>query len=197
MTKMHPFVYCAPAPRLSSSEAYTQETGTEETYTEERTAQREALPRRAARQTEMIRNTATANQERIAGQLRHILLVEDNAGDVLLIRQTLEGYPVQIHVARDGSDAIFMLAEGRFEPDLIVLDLNLPKVSGAMFLARTHPDAPVVVFSSSSNPAEIKHSLDLGAKEFVSKPNDLEEYSERVCGIVSDWLGLNPSPPPV
>jgi CheY-like chemotaxis protein len=139
----------------------------------------------------------TSNKAPLPEPLRHILLVEDNAGDILLIRQTLEDYPVHIHVARDGSDAIFILAEGRFEPDLILLDLNLPKVSGTMFLARSHPNAPVVVFSSSSNPAEIKHSLELGAKEFVSKPADLEEYSARVSSIVSDWLGLAPVAAPI
>jgi two-component system, chemotaxis family, response regulator Rcp1 len=123
-------------------------------------------------------------------QVRHIFVIEDNAGDVLLIRQILEEQqiPIRVHVARDGDQALFMLAEGRFQPDLILLDLNLPKVSGSWFLARSKPKVPVVVFSSSSNPADIQDSTELGVKEFVRKPADLEEYAERVSRIVRDWL---------
>jgi CheY-like chemotaxis protein len=122
--------------------------------------------------------------------VRHIFVIEDNAGDVLLIRQILQQQriPIQVHVARDGAQALFMLAEGRFQPDLILLDLNLPMVSGSWFLERSKPEAPVVVFSSSSNPADIQDSTELGAKEFVQKPSDLQEYAERVSRIVRDWL---------
>jgi CheY-like chemotaxis protein len=123
-------------------------------------------------------------------QVRHIFLIEDNAGDVLLIRQILQEQqiPVRIHVARDGSQALFMLAEGLFQPDLILLDLNLPKISGFWFLERSKPQVPVVVFTSSSNPADVQGSVELGAKEFVQKPSDLQEYAERVSRIVRDWL---------
>jgi CheY-like chemotaxis protein len=125
--------------------------------------------------------------------LRHIFVIEDNAGDVLLIRQILQQQhiPIQVHVARDGAQALFMLAEGRFQPDLILLDLNLPMVSGNRFLARSNPVAPVVVFSSSSNPADIQESTKLGAREFVQKPIDLEEYAARVSRIVEDWLPVS------
>jgi DNA-binding response OmpR family regulator len=123
-------------------------------------------------------------------RVRHIFVIEDNAGDVLLIRQILQQQqiPIRVHVARDGAQALFMLAEGRFQPDLVLLDLNLPKVSGSWFLEQSRPKAPVVVFSSSSNPADIQDSRELGAKEFVQKPTDLEEYAERVSRIVRDWL---------
>ena len=123
-------------------------------------------------------------------RVRHIFVIEDNAGDVLLIRQILQQQPipVRVHVARDGAQAMFMLAEGQFQPDLILLDLNLPKVSGSWFLVRSKPVVPVVVFSSSSNPADIQGCVELGAKEFVQKPTDLEEYAERVSRIVRDWL---------
>jgi len=122
--------------------------------------------------------------------LRHIFVIEDNAGDVLLIRQILQQQqiPIRVHVARDGAQALFMLAEGQFQPDLILLDLNLPKVSGCWFLERSKPQVPVVVFSSSSNSADIQGSMALGAKDFVQKPVDLEEYAERVSRIVRDWL---------
>jgi len=120
-------------------------------------------------------------------------VIEDSAGDVLMIRQILQQQPISIrvHVARDGAQAMFMLAEGRFEPDLILLDLNLPKVSGSWFLARSKPKVPVVVFSSSSDPADIQGSVELGASEFVQKPTDLQEYSERVSRIVKDWLKVS------
>lgn len=124
---------------------------------------------------------------------RHIFVIEDNAGDVLLIRQILQlqQIPIRVHVARDGAQALFMLAEGRFEPDLILLDLNLPKVSGSWFLERSKATSPVVVFSSSSNPADIQGSVELGAKEFVQKPTDLEEYAELISRIVKDWLPVS------
>ncbi len=124
---------------------------------------------------------------------RHIFVIEDNAGDVLLIRQILQlqQISIRVHVARDGAQALFMLAEARFEPDLILLDLNLPKVSGNWFLERSKPTSPVVVFSSSSNPADIQGSVELGAKEFVQKPTDLEEYAECISRIVKDWLPVS------
>ena len=122
--------------------------------------------------------------------VRHVFLIEDNAGDILLIRQILKELPIpiRVHVARDGAQALFMLAEGQFQPDLILLDLNLPRMSGNWFLARSKPSAPVVVFSSSSNPADIRDSAELGAKEFVQKSTDLHEYAERVSRIIADWL---------
>jgi len=122
--------------------------------------------------------------------VRHVFLVEDNAGDILLIRQILEAQaiPIRLHVARDGDQALFMLAEGLFQPDLILLDLNLPKVSGSWFLSRSKLQVPVVVFSSSSNTADIRKALELGAKAFVEKPTDIEEYAGQVSQIITDWL---------
>ena len=139
----------------------------------------------------IVHPTASNDQtEMRVEQVRHIFVIEDNAGDVLLIRQILQQQqiPIRLHVARDGDQALFMLAEGRFQPDLILLDLNLPKASGSWFLARSRPKAPVVVFTASSNPADIQDSTELGAKEFVQKPSDLQEYAERVSRIVRDWL---------
>ena len=138
----------------------------------------------------MIRRAPASDNARAMNRLQHIFLIEDNAGDVLLIRQTLDGMdiPLQVHVARDGDQALFMLAEGHFQPDLILLDLNLPRVSGNWFLARCKPTVPVVVFSSTSNPADIRQAAELDVKEFVQKPSDLEQYAECVCRIVRDWL---------
>jgi len=83
-----------------------------------------------------------------------VLLVEDNPGDTLLVGQILAEFqlPVRLHVARDGEQAIHMLTDADLKPSLIVLDLNLPKVSGSDLLKRySGRHVPVVVFSSSRN----------------------------------------------
>ena len=119
-----------------------------------------------------------------------VLLVEDNTADVIMIRQALYEcpVPVNLHIARDGQQALLMLTNSYFKPDLIILDLNIPKITGPALLGKWRVGTtPVVVFSSSANPAERARSLALGAREFVSKPMDLDEFSDAVCGIVEKW----------
>ena len=103
-----------------------------------------------------------------------LFLIEDNVGDVVLFRQVVAEcqIPIRLRIALDGLQALQMLADPRYyKPDLIVLDLNVPKVSGLEVLRRYGPtDVPVVVFSSSQNPFEMQDALKLGAKEFVRKP---------------------------
>src|ERR1700680_5148700 len=108
-----------------------------------------------------------------------VLLVEDNAGDILLIRQVLSksSFSIRLHVEMDGERALQMLAEPQFKPNLIILDLNIPKIPGLAVLEKCMPAAPVVVFSSSAKPAEIKQAIELGVREFVRKPSDLEEFA--------------------
>src|ERR1700688_165566 len=112
------------------------------------------------------------------GSVLRILLVEDNPGDVLLIQQILStALPsVNIRVAMDGEQALRMLSDPDLKPDLVILDLNIPKVPGIAILAQCRPTAPVVVFSSSSNPTEIQRAKDLGVRDFVHKPIDFEEF---------------------
>jgi len=118
-----------------------------------------------------------------------LLHVEDCAGDVLMVRQALAGerIPVSIHVAVDGKQAVDMLAGRHFDPDLILLDLRLPKLDGLSVLERTRPNVPVVVFSASSSPTEIQRSFELGVKDFVTKPLGADEYSRVVSYIVRKW----------
>ena len=119
-----------------------------------------------------------------------VLLVEDNAGDTLLIQQTLaEGsIPVRVHVARDGEQALQMLDDPEFNPDLIILDLNIPRIPGSAVLERYHSKrTPIVIFSSSWNEAEISRAMELGAREFAQKPTDLQAFSDVVCGMVERW----------
>ena len=121
--------------------------------------------------------------------MKQILLIEDGAGDVLLIRQVLTDArpPIKVSVARDGEQALRLLADPEFTPDLIILDLNIPKIPGIALLARCKPAAPVVVFSSSSNPTEIRRAMELGVREFVQKPNNLDEFAKVVRKMIRDW----------
>jgi CheY-like chemotaxis protein len=121
-------------------------------------------------------------------QAFEILLVEDSAGDAMLIRQALRHVPVHLHIARDGAQALLMLTNPHVQLDLIILDLNIPRITGTALLERWQVGpTPVVVFTSSANPAERGRCLALGACEFVSKPTDLEEFSEAVRKIVDTW----------
>ena len=118
-------------------------------------------------------------------QLRHIFVIEDNAGDVLLIRQILQQQqiPIRVHVARDGAQAMFMLAEGRFQPDLILLDLNLPKTSGldALRQIRLNPTTrgiPVVVLTVSRKEPDLLQSFTMGIVDYLIKPLDPDRFAQ-------------------
>lgn len=119
-----------------------------------------------------------------------VLYVEDSAGDVLLTQQILGEFlqPVKLSVARDGKQALAMLADERFQPAMIILDLSLPVLSGYDVLERNpRKDIPVVIFSASQNPADMERTLSLGAKEYVHKPIDMVGYRNAVLGMVRNW----------
>ncbi len=120
-----------------------------------------------------------------------VLLVEDNAGDALLIGQALAECPVPIHlhIARDGEQALQILREPGFTPDLVILDLNLPKISGYGVLA-AHPlgRTPVVVFTGSRNELDVDRSFALGVSGYMRKPTELDQYKSAVCGMVQKWV---------
>ena len=119
-----------------------------------------------------------------------VLLVEDNAGDTLLIQQTLVecSIPVKLHVARDGEQALQMLDSQDLKPRLIILDLNIPRIPGSAVLERYQSTRiPIVIFSSSWNEAEIHRALELGARDFVQKPTDIQAFSDAVCGMIHKW----------
>lgn len=118
-----------------------------------------------------------------------ILLVEDCAGDTLLVSQILKdsAIPVNLHVARDGAQAMLMLADRDFQ--LIILDLNMPGVSGYEVLQRNQSrNIPTVVFTSSSKTSDREWALVLGAREYIEKPTDLGLFSEAVRGILERWV---------
>ena len=126
-----------------------------------------------------------------------VLLIEDSAGDALLITQILEDSPIPVRVrhARDGGEALMMLETHVSQPDLVIMDWNMPIVSGSGVLERYHPrHVPVVVFSSSWNEAERRRSLELGAQEFVRKPMHLQAFKDAICGFVERWADQKKSP---
>ena len=120
-----------------------------------------------------------------------VLVIEDSVGDVLLIKQILNEMPIRLRIARDGLQALLILADPAFKPSLVILDLNIPDISGREVLARYHPKAPpVVVFSSSWNEGEKTRALAMGARDYVTKPMDLDAYVGALRGMVQKWVPL-------
>jgi two-component system, chemotaxis family, response regulator Rcp1 len=131
-----------------------------------------------------------------------ILLVEDNPGDVRLTREALREGKVQseLQVARDGVEALDLLSRrGPYanapRPDLILLDLNLPRKDGRELLAELKADEtlrriPVVVLSTSRAEEDIRRSYDLHANCYITKPVDLDRFIEVVKSIDAFWLGV-------
>jgi CheY-like chemotaxis protein len=141
------------------------------------------------------------------GKPVEILLVEDNPGDVRLTIEALKEGKVRNHlvVARDGVEALQMLRRegshgGLTRPDLILLDLNLPKKDGREVLAEIKSDAnlkriPVVVLTTSKAEADVLKSYDLHANCFITKPVDLDQFITVVKSIDDFWLSLVKLPP--
>jgi CheY-like chemotaxis protein len=138
-----------------------------------------------------------------------ILLVEDNPGDARLTREALALSKVRnnLHHARDGEEAIaFLRREGRYgsapTPDLVLLDLNLPRRDGREVLEDIKNDVslkhiPVVILTSSQADEDILRSYRLHANCFITKPVDLEQLTKVVQGIEQFWFTLVRLPPEV
>ena len=120
-----------------------------------------------------------------------ILLIEDNPGDSFLVEEALRtcAIPMDITVAEDGEKGLFLLTQGKVDPDLVILDLSIPKISGISVLQQYQPKEkpPVVVFSSTWGETDIRQALEFGAREVVHKPIDVRSFREAVCGIVRKW----------
>lgn len=129
-----------------------------------------------------------------------VLLVEDNPGDADLTRETLESGKIalQIDVVTDGAQAIdFLLRRPPYEtartPDLVLLDLNLPKLSGREVIAeiKRHEHlrvVPIVVLTSSDAEQDVVKSYALGASCYVTKPVGLEAFQAIVRSVQDFWF---------
>lgn len=136
-----------------------------------------------------------------------ILLVEDNPGDVRLTREALREAKVanNLHVAPDGVAALaFLRREGEFadavRPDVILLDLNLPRKDGREVLAEVKDDAelrtiPVVVLTSSKAEQDVVRAYDLHANCYVTKPVDFDQFITVVKSIEDFWFTIVKLPP--
>jgi two-component system, chemotaxis family, response regulator Rcp1 len=131
-----------------------------------------------------------------------VLLVEDSPGDVRLTREALKDAKVHInlHVAADGMQAMeFLKREGKYagvpRPDLILLDLNLPKKDGREVLEEIKENPalqsiPIVILTTSSSEEDVLKSYRLHANCYISKPVDLEGFLKVVKSIDSFWLTI-------
>jgi CheY-like chemotaxis protein len=139
---------------------------------------------------------------RILGKPVEILLVEDNKGDVGLIEEVFEEAKIKnnIHVAEDGEEAMLYLhGEGKFSgsqrPDIILLDLNLPKKDGREVLREIKEDdalknIPVVILTTSTAENDILRAYELHANAYVTKPLDFDQFIKVVGSIVNFWLEI-------
>ena len=144
----------------------------------------------------------------MSAQLVEILLVEDDPGDVMLIRESFADHKVGnvLSVVSDGVEALeFLRAQGKYadqrRPDLIVLDLNLPRKNGSEVLAeiKSDPDLstiPVVVLTTSEAEEDILRSYRLHANAYITKPVDFVRFREVVHQIDEFFVGVVKLPAP-
>jgi CheY-like chemotaxis protein len=137
-----------------------------------------------------------------AGRVLSVLLVDDDDGDLLMIQEALDSGSAshEIHVVHDGEEALeFMRRQGRYpdapRPDLVLLDLNMPRMDGRQVLAAVKADKelrkiPIVVLTTSRAPADITSSYDLHANAYVTKPMSLDELTAVVRGIDDFFAGI-------
>jgi two-component system, chemotaxis family, response regulator Rcp1 len=144
---------------------------------------------------------------RTGAQPLEVLLVEDSPGDVRLTQEALKDAKVHINlrVVRDGIDAMaFLMREGEYatalRPDLILLDLNLPKKDGREVLREIKENQelksiPVVILTTSASEADILRSYLLHANCYITKPVNLDGFLTVVKSIDSFWLSVVKLPP--
>jgi two-component system response regulator len=144
------------------------------------------------------------------GSSKFILLVEDNGDDELLMLRALQRNRIlnEVVVVRDGVEALdFLFATGSHQgrsvselPQVVFLDLKLPRVDGLEVLRRIRADnrtrvLPVVVLTSSKEEEDVATSYSLGANSYVRKPVDFIQFTEAIRTLGLFWLLLNESPP--
>ncbi len=141
-------------------------------------------------------------------EIARILLVEDSPSDVELTQEALAQAKIanELFVVRDGEEAMeFLEQRGAHSdaprPDLILLDLNLPRKDGREVLKEIKENAtlcaiPVVILTTSASDEDILRSYELRANSYIRKPVDLEQFTHIVQSIDEYWLGIVRLPPP-
>jgi chemotaxis family two-component system response regulator Rcp1 len=144
----------------------------------------------------------TVNTTQKKGRPAEILLVEDSRGDVILAQKAFgkANIPNHITVAGNGTQALEILHhEGDYintpTPDIILLDLNLPKKSGHEVLAEIKADEnlkriPVIILSSSRAEADVLKSYEMHANSYIMKPRTLDKYAELVSTVEEFWFSM-------
>jgi CheY-like chemotaxis protein len=134
-----------------------------------------------------------------------VLLVEDNPGDVIMIREAFEQSltPIQLYVVSNGEQAIKFVRRtdtDALRPSLILLDLNLPIRNGLDVLAELKSDTeflsiPIVVLTTSQAPNDIQQCYSLHANAYIIKPPDFDGYADVIKQVATCFLGLISLPP--
>ncbi len=145
--------------------------------------------------------------DRVDADLVNILLVEDNPGDVLLTQEAFAENKLRnkLHVACDGEEALAFLRNGPgFEdaprPDIILLDLNLPRICGRDVLKIIKGDEdlksiPVVILTTSADEVDICEAYKAHANCFITKPVDLDQFLQAIRSVHSFWIEVVKLPP--
>lgn len=141
------------------------------------------------------------DREVMGSKGRQILLVDDNQADIDLTKDTLshDRFVSDVRTVPDGVEAMFYLQRvGRYRdtttPDLVILDLNLPRKDGRAVLRAVKSDPtlrkiPIVIFSTSESQHDIETSYALGANSYVSKPGNLNDYVSTIESLGEYWFG--------
>lgn len=138
---------------------------------------------------------------------KHILLVEDNPNDIILTKRAFKKNNIntELSIVSDGVEALNYLINAatsneKHLPEVILLDLKLPRMDGLELLQRIRNDQllenlPVVILTSSKEEQDIMKSYNLGANSYVRKPVNFEQFNEAIHQLAMYWLFLNEPPP--
>jgi len=170
----------------------------------------DSMEKTAPRNTPLLPESLGVQQIQTRERKGVILLVEDDRGDQLLTQEALRdsGRPKQVFVVSDGEEALrYLRRRGNYEnpsrsprPDLVLLDLNMPRVNGrkVAMQAKADPDLkfiPIVVLSTSDYPEDIRYCYEVGVNSYVHKPTNFDDFVRAVGEIERYWLQVVEPPP--